>query len=109
MSVTSVASCPFKASLVNNSSVSWEGITYTKWNSSNRLTSAISQLNKHYCGNYADARKRVVWLHELGHGWGLGHVTSKKCVMHKSASTAYTSGGVRALTSDEVNGLNALY
>lgn len=88
--------------------MSWEGITYTTWDSSNKLTSAISQLNKHYCDNYADATKRVVWLHELGHGWGLGHVTATKRVMYKSASGAYKAG-VRALTSDEINGINALY
>lgn len=108
MSTTSSTSCPWKASLVRNKSVSWEGITYTTWDSSNKLTSAISQLNKHYCDNYADATKRVVWLHELGHGWGLGHVTATKRVMYKSASGAYKAG-VRALTSDEINGINALY
>ena len=108
MSVTSIANNPWKASLVRNSSVNWEGITYTKWNASGKLTSAICQLNRHYCDSYTAARKKVVWLHELGHGWGLGHVASTKRVMYKSASAAYKAG-VHALTSDEINGINALY
>lgn len=108
LSTTSIANCPWKASLVRNTSADWEGITYTKWDTSNKLTFAACQLNRHYCDKYADAKKKVVWLHELGHGWGLGHVASTKRVMYKSASGAYKAG-VRTLTSDEINGINALY
>ncbi len=53
-------------------------------------------------------RLKVVWLHELGHSIGLGHVSTVKRVMYTSASTAY-SNGVRSLTSDEIAGVNALY
>lgn len=109
MSASTSTSVPWKACTVNKSSVSWEGITYTTKNSSNRYTYASSQLNKHFCDNYKDGVKKVVWLHELGHGWGLGHVSSVKRVMYTSASKAYSSGGVRALTTDEIAGINALY
>ncbi len=109
MSASTSTSVPWKASVVNKSSVSWEGVTYTTKNSSNRYTYASSQLNKYFCDKYKDGVKKVVWLHELGHGWGLGHVSSVKRVMYTSASKAYSSGGVRALTTDEIAGINALY
>jgi predicted Zn-dependent protease len=53
-------------------------------------------------------RLKVVWLHELGHSIGLGHVSTLKRVMYTSASDAYFAG-VTSLTSDEIAGVNSIY
>lgn len=87
----------------------WEG--YTSWACLNfgRKSFAASRLNMTYLDGASTARKKVVWLHELGHGLGLGHVSSIARVMYTSASDAYYSGGVRTLTSDEISGINSWY
>lgn len=70
--------------------------------------SATSRLNQYYLGSAVTARPKVVWLHELGHGLGLNHVTPVYHVMYSSATTAYNYG-VRALTADEINGIDTIY
>lgn len=73
-------------------------------------TSSLARVNDYYVGNLAsnEGRIRVIWLHEIGHGLGLDHVATVARVMYTSASQAYNAG-VRNLTSDEINGINALY
>lgn len=72
-------------------------------------TSSLSRLNIYYLhGTEPINRLKVVWLHEIGHGLGLDHVTVLHRVMYKSASAAYFDG-VTALTSDEISGINHLY
>lgn len=73
-----------------------------------QLTSADAKLNSYYLQGAPIARLKVVWLHEIGHGVGLSHVSTRARVMYTSASSAY-SAGVRNLTSDEINGINYLY
>lgn len=46
----------------------------------------------------------TVWLHEFGHGAGLGHSEIQEAVMF-----AYYGGVRRALHTDDVSGLSALY
>lgn len=85
----------------------WEGLaTWTC--SSGKVTGANSKLNDYYLASAPSARIKVVWLHELSHVFGLGHVTTVTRVMYSSASTAYNNG-VRTLTADETNGYNYLY
>lgn len=98
----------FSAANTNAGATGYEG--HTDWNYvGGRTTSAHSILNTYYLSGAPVARLKVVWLHELGHGLGLNHVSGTNRVMYTSASTAYTSGGVRSLTSDEISGINALY
>src|SRR3989344_2783681 len=47
---------------------------------------------------------QTVWLHELGHGLGLGHSSDPNAVMY-----AYYSDLQRDLADDDVNGITALY
>lgn len=86
----------------------WEG--YATWTCVLGNTLSVdAKLNMYYLsGTEPVTRLKVVWLHELGHGFGLDHVTNNKRVMYTSASQAYFNG-VTALTSDEVNGINYLY
>ncbi len=100
----------FTANNTNYGATGWEGqnnwgCVFGATNSSN------ARLNDYYLPNLAsnEGRIRVVWLHEVGHGLGLDHVTNVVArVMYTSASDAYYAG-VRNLTSDEISGINALY
>jgi len=47
---------------------------------------------------------QTVWLHELGHGLGLGHSSDQNAVMY-----AYYSDLQRDLADDDINGITALY
>lgn len=97
----------FKAENSSYGATGWEG--YTNWSCLYGTThSATSRLNQYYLGSAVTARLKVVWLHELGHGLGLNHVSSVYHVMYPSATTAYNNG-VRALTSDEITGINTIY
>lgn len=87
----------------------WEG--QAGWQLSNGRTKfASSALNITYLPSSLPLdRLKVVWLHELSHVWGLGHVKGINHVMNESASLAYLRGGVKTLTSDEKNAYKALY
>lgn len=52
--------------------------------------------------NYFDVE--TVWLHEFGHGAGLGHSNVDGAVMEP-----YYEGVKRSLHEDDINGLNSLY
>lgn len=85
----------------------WEGIS--SWSCrSGKVTGANSRVNETYLAGAPSGQIKVVWLHELSHVFGLGHVNSKKRVMYTSASEAYRNG-VRSLTSDEIAGYRNLY
>lgn len=91
---------------------------YTGWEGQASYTCALgrfigvtARLNMTYLPSSSAShvpRLKVVWLHELGHSIGLGHVSTLKRVMYTSASAAY-SAGVRSLTSDEIAGVNSIY
>lgn len=59
-------------------------------------------------GSTTPARLKITWAHEIGHVLGLSHVSRTDRVMYTAPGTAYVAG-VRALTSDEINGINSLY
>ena len=86
----------------------WEG--YATWTCVLGNTLSVdAKLNMYYLsGTEPITRLKVVWAHELGHGFGLNHVSNDKRVMYTSPSTAYNNG-VTGLTSDEISGINSLY
>lgn len=85
-----------------------EGNTTWLCRSGGATYSSHTTVNNSYLSSAPTARIKVVWLHEIGHGLGLHHVTGGH-VMNESASNAYTAYGVRNLTADEVSGINRLY
>lgn len=99
----------FTARNTNYGATGWEGQNYYVCPFGN-TTSSQARINQYYLFGTSDqeGRIRVVWLHEIGHGLGLHHVTSSSRVMYTSASQAFFNG-VRNLTSDEVAGINSLY
>lgn len=108
-SFTTASEPSWKARVNNYGNTGWEG--QSTWSYYLGAThSADSKLNMYYLNpNTSVAQLKVVWLHELCHVWGLGHVDSINSVMYKSASEAYRRGGVRDLVSDDINGINHLY
>jgi hypothetical protein len=74
-----------------------------------KTTSCAMQMNQWYLdGTEPRTQIKVVWEHEMGHCFGLDHVTAVHHVMYNSASVAYADG-VAGLTTDEINGIKALY
>ena len=99
----------FTANQFNYGATGWAGINSSVCPFGNTTSSAV-RLNLYYTFNTAanEGRLRLIWLHEIGHALGLDHVTTVARVMYTPTSSAYTAG-VRNLTSDEKNGINALY
>jgi hypothetical protein len=97
----------FSAADVDNGADSYGG--WTDWSApTGRTISAHSTVDRHYVSGKTTVNITVIWLHELGHGLGLAHVTPVARVMHNPASGAYNAG-VRNLTSDEVAGIDKKY
>lgn len=74
-----------------------------------RITWARTKMNtKWMTSGTSVAKKRLVWLHELGHALGLNHTNNASTVMYFNAD--YSSfNGVQYLTRDDINGINAQY
>lgn len=73
------------------------------------FSSSTARVNMYYLsGTEPIDRLKMVWLHELGHGLGLDHVSVNTRVMWTSASDAYFNG-TTSLTFDEIAGINSLY
>lgn len=85
------------------SNVSWDG--YTTWSTSGGyFNNAQVKLNTYYTRNYSAAWIQGVAAHELGHAMGIGHVSSC-ALMYPNTPRC----GIDTPTSDDVNGINALY
>lgn len=106
--ITSIRGGNWHAKVYAYGNTGWEGRS-TWFLNGGKTSSAVSEINATSASTYTVARLKVLWLHELAHVWGLGHVPSMKRVMYASASDAYLYGGVRSLTSDEIAGINSLY
>lgn len=98
----------WQATSQNYGKTGWEGESSYTFLVSGYTKTAISKVNTYYIGSSSPvARRRVLWLHEFSHVWGLGH-SSPNTVMNSSASAAY-SRGVRYLTADDIQGINSRY
>lgn len=101
---------PLRLFVVNYGATGYEGVTIT---TKNFLTGyfykADVTLNTYYASSYSTNAKRAVWVHEIGHGVGLDHVSSTKLMMYSCASCVYTNYGYYTPQSDDIAGVNFLY
>ncbi|NWL32293.1 hypothetical protein DM791_05145 [Paenarthrobacter nitroguajacolicus] len=96
-----------RAYVINNGANGYDG--YSKWNCPfGNLWSSEVTLNTYYAQGYTYWQKRVVWVHELGHGMGLDH-SSWGTVMYTCPRCTYDSFGTYWPTNDDQAGANALY
>jgi Matrixin len=90
----------------NNSSVAWDG--YTTWYySGSTITSAVAYLNYYYTRNETSSTARGIAAHELGHALGLAHETG--CPIMVAYTNLRKNCRVYEPTSDDINGVNAIY
>lgn len=108
LSTVDVSGPTWTAENANYGATGYEGMA--NWTNIGGLTlSCDMYINQWYLsGSEPLNQLKVVWEHETGHCLGLNHVASATHVMYSSASVAY-SNGVTALTTDDKNGINALY
>ncbi len=104
---TTAAGPRFSARDYNAGATDYEGWTDVI-HPGGRVESAQSMLNRYYLGSAPVAQLKIVWMHELGHGLGINHVSNTVRVMHNPATAAYKAG-VRYLTADDIAGINKLY
>lgn len=52
----------------------WRGLNTAVITATGTITSSIAQMNEFYLSKESDARKQYTMCHEIGHGFGLGHV-----------------------------------
>ncbi len=96
---------------VSDASKTWDGITHLYPSpTGNPYTYASVYINDWYTNGYAADQRQSVAAHELGHALGLDH-TSGAVLMNPwtcGPSSRWCTYGIKAPTSDEVNGINSL-
>jgi len=92
----------------DNSSVSWDGQATYSSSGGFFVQPAKATLNHFYTKGYVSAEIATVAAHEFGHDMGLNH-SSACVVMNPDTFTRYVSCGISYITTDDANGINALY
>lgn len=93
----------------NYGATGWNG--HSSWSCLLGWTnSSQMQLNQYYIADTLPGlRIRLVWLHEMGHSLGLAHVDNAYRVMYGGGTGVVYNNGIVSLTTDDKNGINALY
>ena len=66
------------------------------------------QFNTRVLDSYTSHNKKLVAMHEIGHAYGLDHVSSG-CRLMRHRLDQYNSCGVAMPSADDVAGVNAIY
>lgn len=111
ISSTSSAGYMINAYDVDNSSVSWDGLTSYTWytGSDGRKYFNFSpnlRLNNHYTKNYSASTIKGLAAHEFGHALGLDDRSSGCEIMNGSTASRC---GLSTPQTDDINGIKALY
>lgn len=81
--------------------------------SGNWTSTAFAWLNSNYTNAYSAAKKRSVFVHEVGHALGLAHNNTSACssmaVMHRSTADRFVRCGISYVRPDDIKGVNYLY
>ena len=104
---TTSGSATVALSEANDSSVSWDGITYWNNGANGVMTNVSAQLNAAYTAGYSASKREGVAAHEVGHTLGLAH--SNSCVLMNPTTPDRTNCGVYTPQQDDINGVRAIY
>lgn len=89
-----------------NTTTDGYAIVYPNWTST--YTGGFAYLNTHYMDNYVSNARKSVAAHELGHILGLDH-ESGAVLMNGSTGVRFNQNSIFKPTSDDIDGINALY
>lgn len=106
--MTNSSSSAFLVGYSNMGATGYDG--WTSWTCSGSTTTAAnSRVNTYYTNSFTVAKRKAIWVHELGHGLGLGHSALANAIMNPCAACVYVSYGTNVPITDDINGMNSLY
>lgn len=108
LKLQSVSSANLSVTYQNNGATGYDGLT-TSTCAGGIFSTAQSRINIYYTNSYTVPMRKAVWVHEIGHGAGLGHSTFSNAIMNPCSTCPYNSFGTNTPVSDDINGMNSLY
>ncbi|MFD5426574.1 matrixin family metalloprotease [Streptomyces sp. NPDC127084] len=67
-------------------------------------------INRKYADSYPAAKRKSIFVHEIGHALGLAHEDDLGCaIMNEGSYTRYDECGLHVPAADDIAGANALY
>ena len=106
--LTAASSSGYTVTKKYDGATGYDGMTQWQCNPSGKSRTAQTWVNGTYTDKYAEAKRRCVWAHEMGHALGLNH-SSGNVLMNPVSTTIYNTLGTCAPQADDRNGVNHLY